>query len=41
MSKEERFDLLMELNLKLDKIIELLSSPKENVEKCKEVKNVK
>ena len=38
MSKEERYDLLIQLNLKLDKIIELLGSPKENVEKCKEVK---
>ena len=33
MSKEERLDLLMQLNLKLDKIIELLGSSKENVEK--------
>ena len=36
MTKQERMDILAEINLKLDKIIELLGSPKENVEKCKE-----
>ena len=36
MSKEERMDILAEINLKLDKIIELLGSPKEKVEKFKE-----
>ena len=35
MSKEERLDILMKLNLKLDKIIELLEDKKN-----KEVKNV-
>ena len=33
---QQRLEILAELNLKLDKIIELLGSPKENVEKCKE-----
>ena len=36
MSKEERLYMLDQVNLKLDKIIELLGSSKENVEKCKE-----
>ena len=35
MSKEERYDVLMQLNIKLDKIIELLE-----IKKNKEEKNV-